>query len=184
MTATARWPYVGVIAVSGWLLGSPWALGFDADRAATGVTAALAGALVVAAVIAWAWPRGRAPRWFVFVLALALYLSPWVFGFAGDNDPAANAWMFSTVILYLALIGVVEQRPHRRHQGAAATRDAHVPVGEPAADQDKAISTIDAPVAPRPARGTEFPVGERRNQRTAESRAGVARRETHMAGRR
>ena len=110
MTKTARAAHFAVLILGGWLVVSPWVLDFAADRTPTTVTVAVGASLAAAVVAAYARPQYHWLRRLEFVLVLFLYLSPWTFGYAGTDTPAANAWMFSTVIGYVAIIQMVEQR--------------------------------------------------------------------------
>lgn len=47
--------------------------------------------------------RKRPQDWMNLVLAVALFVSPWVMGFAGEFMPAWNAWIVGVVIGALAL---------------------------------------------------------------------------------
>lgn len=41
--------------------------------------------------------------WITLVLAIALFISPWVMGFVADTTPAWNAWISAVVLGVLAL---------------------------------------------------------------------------------
>lgn len=47
--------------------------------------------------------RKKPQDWMNLILAVALFLSPWVMGFAGEFMPAWNAWIVGVVIGALAL---------------------------------------------------------------------------------
>lgn len=57
----------------------------------------------VEVVMAMLTERKKPQDWMNLILAVALFLSPWVMGFAGEFMPAWNAWILGVVIGALAL---------------------------------------------------------------------------------
>lgn len=45
----------------------------------------------------------KARDWINLVLAVLLFISPWVLGFKGEMAPAWNAWIFGVILAILAL---------------------------------------------------------------------------------
>ena len=49
----------------------------------------------------------RVPDWLNLILAICLFLSPWVLGFAGEQVPAWDAWACAVVIGVFAIAALV-----------------------------------------------------------------------------
>lgn len=51
--------------------------------------------------------EGKKPQdWINLILAVCLFLSPWVLGFAGEVNPAWNAWAVSVALAVIALAAI------------------------------------------------------------------------------
>ena len=48
----------------------------------------------------------RVKDWVNLILAVLLFISPWVLGFAGETVPAWNAWIIAVIIAILALAAI------------------------------------------------------------------------------
>lgn len=48
----------------------------------------------------------RAKDWVNLILAVLLFISPWVLGFKGDTAPEWNAWIFAVILAILALAAI------------------------------------------------------------------------------
>ncbi|MBV9568924.1 MAG: SPW repeat protein [Hyphomicrobiales bacterium] len=48
----------------------------------------------------------RVKDWINLILAVLLFISPWVLGYAGEAVPAWNAWILAVVIAILALAAI------------------------------------------------------------------------------
>ncbi|WP_298233530.1 SPW repeat protein [uncultured Azohydromonas sp.] len=92
----------GVNAVlAAWVLLSPWALGFDGERAATWNALAAGAALLAVALGAMFVPKAW-ENWAEAALGLWLVISPWVLGFAGLRDAMLSTALTGVVVLALA----------------------------------------------------------------------------------
>lgn len=158
MTLTARAAHVALLLISGWLVIAPWPLDLADTPAATVVAITVGTALAAAVTATWLRPRNHWPRRGELLLAAFLYLSPWVFGYAGTPNAAPNAWMFSTIIGYAAIVQMVELR-HVGRPVVDTTPDPRelgddTPVIDQPAVADRAVAPgqiSQAPVRTRPA---------------------------------
>ncbi|WP_157268251.1 SPW repeat protein [Azohydromonas aeria] len=92
----------GVNAVlAAWVLLSPWALGFDGERAATW-NALIAGAALLAVALGAVFVPQAWERWSAAALGLWLAISPWVLGFAGLRDAMLGTAITGVAVLALA----------------------------------------------------------------------------------
>lgn len=53
------------------------------------------------------WKAERIPDWLNLILAVLLFISPWVFGFTGETAAAWTAWVMAVVIAVFAVAALV-----------------------------------------------------------------------------
>ncbi|MFZ5870214.1 MAG: SPW repeat protein [Actinomycetota bacterium] len=110
MKARSRWPDGLNLVLAVWLFLSPWLLSTSGTAAAAWISWLLAVAVAVIAVIGLAVPRATVDEGAGVVVGAALFLSPWVFGFADVTRAATNSWLVGAAVVLLSLWGVRESR--------------------------------------------------------------------------
>lgn len=110
MKARSRWPDGLNLVLAVWVFLSPWLLSTSGMAAAAWSSWLLAIAVAVIAVIGLAVPRATVDEGAGIVAGAALFLSPWLFGFADVSRAATNSWLVGTAVLLLSLWGARESR--------------------------------------------------------------------------
>lgn len=108
-----RWVDWANLILGAWLFVSPWVLGLAVPYAASpGDFWWVGGAIFIVAVWALTAPWARWTEWINAALAVWLFISPWVLGFAFPRA-SWNAWGVGVVVFLLALAGlsVAPRRP-------------------------------------------------------------------------
>lgn len=94
-----------------WLFISPWVLGLATRRAASpGNFWWVGGAIFFFALWALTAPWARWTEWINIILAVWLFISPWVLGFAQVPRAAWNAWIVAVIVFLLACAGLAVAR--------------------------------------------------------------------------
>jgi SPW repeat-containing protein len=102
MIETRRWQYWATSLI-GLLMGiSPFALAGSLSSTESVTAYFMGGAIFVVGVATLIWPGFRAGEAIQALLGVALFVAPWLFGFAAVGAMAWVAW-----ILGVALVGVV-----------------------------------------------------------------------------
>lgn len=94
-----------------WLFISPWVFGvYDS---ATALNAWIAGALIgLIALIRMNRPSATGLSWANTILAIWVFVSPWVLGYTSDSGRLVSSMFVGTVIFCAAFIGATYKREH------------------------------------------------------------------------
>ncbi len=114
--AVQRWQEGVNILAGAWLFLSPWILGFSGSPA---WIAWVIGVLVVAVAV-WAMfvDEARTAEWTGALLGAALFVSPWLWGYAGIAR--TNAWIIGAVVIVASLWAVMNEASVQQHRHQAA----------------------------------------------------------------
>jgi hypothetical protein len=98
-----RWQDWVNLMLGGWMMVSPWALGFAHDQSLAAVSALVLGAAILvfaafAATVPKAWEEATN-----IALGAGLLASPWVLGFEGQSQPTSNAVIVGLLVAAFAL---------------------------------------------------------------------------------
>lgn len=115
----SRWVDWCNLVLGAWLFVSPWVLH---TTSGTGNTASpgdfwwVGAAIFIVALWAILTPMARWTEWINAILAVWLFISPWVLGFADVPRAAWDAWIVGIVVFVLALsaFAVARRTPLRR----------------------------------------------------------------------
>ncbi len=115
----SRWVDWCNLVLGAWLFISPWVLHLTngtGGSASPGNFWWVGGAIFVVALWAILTPMARWTEWINAVLAIWLFISPWVLGFAHVPRAAWDAWIVGIVVFVLALAayGAARRIPLRR----------------------------------------------------------------------
>jgi hypothetical protein len=120
-----RWQDWANLILGIWLFISPWILGLISPRSGSVGDFWWVGAFIFLLAL---WSLGmRGPvvaEWLIVLLAIWLFISPWVLGFSHVPRAAWNAWIFGVIAFFLALSALSLIRPRR-------------PIGRPAGYADQ-----------------------------------------------
>lgn len=98
-----------------WLFISPWVLGLTNARSASAGNFWWVGAFTFLLAL---WSLGlRGPvvaEWLLVILAIWLFISPWVLGFASVPRAGWDAWIVGVIVFLLALSALSLIRPRGR----------------------------------------------------------------------
>lgn len=88
-----------------WLIVSPWVLHFSANQTAM-IDAVVVGIVVgvLALVHAFATMRATWLSWVNAIVAIWLFVSPWVLGFSTDTTPFWNALVLGAIVFVLSVV--------------------------------------------------------------------------------
>jgi SPW repeat len=112
MRKTARAPSWINMAIGIWVLLSPWLLGFTESGGATWTAAVTGLAITMVAAVAVARPAPTA-SWGNLLLAIWLFVSPWVVGYTEFRSASRNAWFIAVMVALFAFITLVTASPER-----------------------------------------------------------------------
>jgi hypothetical protein len=98
-----RWQDWIDVLLGGWLIVSPWQLGYALNEAATTNAYGLGTVLIVFNLISVCRLVDEGQEIFNIVLGIWLLCSPYVFGFAVDRTPTVNALVGGALIITLAV---------------------------------------------------------------------------------
>ena len=112
MRKTARAPSWINMTIGMWVLLSPWLLGFTESGGATwnAVLTGLAITMVAAVAVA---RSSRSASWGNLLLAIWLFVSPWVVGYTEFRSASRNAWFIAAMVALLAFMTLVTASPER-----------------------------------------------------------------------
>ena len=48
------------------------------------------------------------PNWLTLILAVWLFVSPWILGFSGTPDPAWNAWIVGVIVAVVSVVALAQ----------------------------------------------------------------------------
>ncbi len=103
------------LAMGVWVLVSPWLLGFDEFGRATWKAVLTGVAIILVAAVAAA--RSSTAAWGNLLLAVWLFVSPWVVGYTDFRSASRNAWFIAVMLALFAFIRLVtgaRERDDRR----------------------------------------------------------------------
>ncbi len=120
----SRWVDWANLILGAWVFISPWVLHLNRAHAASpGNFWWTGGAIVVVALWALGAPWARWTEWITMALAVWLFISPWVLGFARVPRAAWDAWIVGVVVFLLAWAGLaVARRAMQRPLGGRGRR--------------------------------------------------------------
>lgn len=100
----SRWMDWANLILGAWIFVSPWVFHtIYAGSASPGDFWWTGGAIFVVAIWALTAPWARWTEWINGLLAIWLFISPWVLGFAGNSGVAWDAWIVGVIVFLLAL---------------------------------------------------------------------------------
>ena len=98
-----RWQDWAAVALGGWLVTSPWALGFTLNHAAMVNACGLGAVLIVFNLISVLRLYEAGQELFNILMGLWLILSPYSLGFAEAKDPTLNVIAVGLIVIVLAV---------------------------------------------------------------------------------
>ena len=95
-----------------WLFVSPWAFGFS--EGASAWNAWLVGAIMfLCSLVRLLAPARTTPASYVnAVLAVWIFISPWIYGYAGQGPRLTNSLALGVFIFFMSLVSARETRRH------------------------------------------------------------------------
>lgn len=107
----SRWVDWANLILGIWLFISPWILHLTVPGAASpGNFWWVGGAIIIFALWALTAPRARWTEWINGILAIWLFISPWVLGFADVPRAGWDAWCVGVAVFILAWTGLAVAR--------------------------------------------------------------------------
>ena len=112
MGKTARAPSWINMAIGMWVLVSPWLLGFTESGGATAnaVVTGLAITMVATLAVVRSSPSAS---WGNLLLAIWLFVSPWVVGYTEFRSASRNAWFIAVMVALFAFMTLITASPER-----------------------------------------------------------------------
>ena len=104
MTSARKWEDWMTLLLGAWLIIAPFALNLSGIARTSFFW--FGGAIILMSIWAMLRSTSRAPEWLDLLIGVALFVSPWVLGFADQSTASWNAWIVGGLVALLSGIAI------------------------------------------------------------------------------